>query len=472
MLNKNILAAAVAVAFTGGASATVNLDAAGTTADPIGTVVIATESFGTTDLNTDGSLPVTIDATNGLTNNTDITFELGFGLDLDDELYLRIDLDNAEFGTAPALATTSMPVIDGVIVQGGVGEDFVIFSITNDPDATGAAALGAGEAITLTSTRYDTATSGTVTAQYRLYDEQSEAANATTDTLTDTDEVAFIELASGVDGSFTTSNTVTATVASVFTEFSNDSTLEELGTIDVADLVDPDAVTFQNIPYDIGELVDDSTAVTISVTGDFSAGTFFLSTSVDCSTSDVAAELNDAFTVASFEASDFTTQEYTFCVSLAEADADDGVTAGFDPDEDRAVRAEYAVVVPGLTTGTSFTGSVGEVVYDTTSVDIPFITTFADYNQRIYIVNTSSTEATYSFTFYTEEGIEVEGSNVAEGTVPANEVTLILATELVEITGGNRVAAVLDVELSDANVSVATQIVSRESGETDTIVLN
>ncbi|MBO1254136.1 hypothetical protein J3L16_00395 [Alteromonas sp. 5E99-2] len=482
MLNKKILAAAVAVAFTGGASATVTIDAAGTTASPIGTLTVATESFTATDF-VDGFLPIT---TTGGANATDITFDVGFSVGLSDTRFVRVDLVNGEFGSVPALSALNEAGVydntdfNAVLSSGGVGESFVIFEISDS-----ALGIPLDAELTVATATINATTAGTVTAQYRLYADAllaNSGAETTADgiaaTLANTGAVNYIQFASGADGSFTDADEVVATVESGFLEFSTatsitgNSELASLALITVSDLVAANTIQPDGAAFGITNLVAAGADLTIS--GDFSAGQFTLNTVNTCAAGTaVPGTLNDAESELVFSTVTPTATAYYFCVNIADAAAVAGASAGFDEDDgDVAQRSNYTVTVEGVTSGVEYSDDAGSVVYDTTTIEIPFVTTFADYNQRIYIVNTSVEEAAYSFTFYTEDGIEVEGTDVATGTVAPNEVTLIRAVDLVEITGGNRVAAVLDVELADGEVSAATQIVNRNSGETDTIILN
>ncbi len=116
--------------------------------------------------------------------------------------------------------------------------------------------------------------------------------------------------------------------------------------------------------------------------------------------------------------------------------------------------------------------SIGSITYDTTTVEAPYITTYEGYNQRIFIDNRGGVAAYYSTTFTTEDGVTATAGTAATGTVPANTIAVVKVSDLVTFTGGSRGAATMEIEATDANIWVTTQIVDLGTGMTDTLVLN
>ena len=49
--------------------------------------------------------------------------------------------------------------------------------------------------------------------------------------------------------------------------------------------------------------------------------------------------------------------------------------------------------------------ALGSITRDGTTVHIPYLTTFADYNQRIVVSNRGANEADYWITFRPEDGV-------------------------------------------------------------------
>ena len=65
------------------------------------------------------------------------------------------------------------------------------------------------------------------------------------------------------------------------------------------------------------------------------------------------------------------------------------------------------------------THALGTIERDGTTVHIPFLTTFMEYNQRFVLRNRSGREVTYTVTFATEDGIVATPSSYS-GTIPAS----------------------------------------------------
>ena len=106
-----------------------------------------------------------------------------------------------------------------------------------------------------------------------------------------------------------------------------------------------------------------------------------------------------------------------------------------------------------------------------TTVRLPYLTTNAKFNQRLYIVNRGA-EAVYEMDF--QEG-DTAGA-IASGTLEANSRTIIsvggTGTEdaLVTIGEGGSTYGSLIIEAQPRMIDVATVQVSREDGSTDTVV--
>ena len=116
--------------------------------------------------------------------------------------------------------------------------------------------------------------------------------------------------------------------------------------------------------------------------------------------------------------------------------------------------------------------ALGSVIYDTTSVEVPYVTTYEGYNQRIFIDNRGATDAYYSTTYTTENGVTAADGASATGTLAAGEMHTIKATDLVTFTGGTRGTATIEIEAQTGSLKVVTQIVDLGTGMTDTILLH
>ena len=140
-----------------------------------------------------------------------------------------------------------------------------------------------------------------------------------------------------------------------------------------------------------------------------------------------------------------------FCVTLA---ADDVIAKG-------AYSAAMSV-------NTDITGAIGSIKYDTTTIEVPYITTYDGYNQRIFIDNRGSTAAYYSTTFTTESGVTAAAGASGTGTLPANTMSVVKVADLVTLTGGTRGSATMEIEAQSSSIFVTSQIVDLGTGVTDT----
>ena len=107
---------------------------------------------------------------------------------------------------------------------------------------------------------------------------------------------------------------------------------------------------------------------------------------------------------------------------------------------------------------------------DGTTVHIPYITQFANYNQRIVIVNRGA-EAAYSMSFMTEDGVTATPGMDAEGTLPAMSTTYLslMHSDVVTIEGPfNRASATLIIEREPSQIDVVVSQTNANGG-TDTV---
>ena len=113
---------------------------------------------------------------------------------------------------------------------------------------------------------------------------------------------------------------------------------------------------------------------------------------------------------------------------------------------------------------------LGAIMRNGTTVHIPYITQFANYNQRIVIVNRGA-EASYSLTFTVEDGVMATPGAEAEGTLAANSTTYLrlLHGDVVTIEGApNRASATLIVESEPSYIDVVLSQTNANGG-TDTV---
>ena len=113
--------------------------------------------------------------------------------------------------------------------------------------------------------------------------------------------------------------------------------------------------------------------------------------------------------------------------------------------------------------------AIGMIRQNGSTYQLPMVTTFEGYNNRIIIVNRSGRAARYSMTFTTEDGVTATAGSAASGMVGANQAMLLRTSEVVNLDGGNRAAITLSVVGSPSNIDVLTQIVNLNDKSTDTV---
>ena len=109
------------------------------------------------------------------------------------------------------------------------------------------------------------------------------------------------------------------------------------------------------------------------------------------------------------------------------------------------------------------------ITRDGTTVHIPFLTTWADYNQRIVISNRGANEAPYWITFRPEAGVMATPGMYATGMLDANSTKVLRAMDVVTLEGRTRTAATFVAEAQRSQIDVATVIVNMMTGSTDTV---
>ncbi len=100
---------------------------------------------------------------------------------------------------------------------------------------------------------------------------------------------------------------------------------------------------------------------------------------------------------------------------------------------------------------------------------IPFLTTWADYNQRIVVSNRGANPAPYWITFRPEDGVMATPGMYATGTLDGNSTMVLSAMDVVTLEGRTRTAATFVAEAQRSQIDVATVIVNMMTGSTDTV---
>jgi hypothetical protein len=123
----------------------------------------------------------------------------------------------------------------------------------------------------------------------------------------------------------------------------------------------------------------------------------------------------------------------------------------------------------------SIDDTMGEIIYDTITVDVPFMSTFTDYKQRFHLTNNGPTPAKYMFEFITEyrNGVAqpVPTDGATTGTIPAYG-SIVVQSAAIMGTFEGRVAAKLHIGGEDEDIGVSAVVVNPEKGTIDVQDLN
>jgi hypothetical protein len=461
MFNKKTLSVAIAAATVSmGANALVDMDA---TTPTVSTYAAETLSSADTTTGSGSALTGTFYDVVDAGTNLDIQTELGVGVSSTNQLFVRFDLSNAVWsaGTAPALTVGGAGATVAVAQGGGLGDSFVIFSLTATGD------LAAGDTMVFAIGELGVAPSGSTSVAYAAYETLTAAINQGQSLYTNSVS-SYVSVAPGASGTFTPGLN-TAEVTTDFKEFtaaSLSSTLANIGDLTYAAVTGVfDADTGAQVT--VGAVADEAnTAVTLA--GDFSFGSWFLSAATNCATSDVdlTASIPEDGTTAEADLIEFGTNGFTnLCVNVD--GTEDIISEGsYTASATVAPANASAVVAPANVNGT-----IGTIERNGTTVQAPYITTFADYNQRIILVNRGNTSAPYMTSFTPEAGVTVTAGAEAMGTLAPGETKVIRAADFATIEGGTRTAATIVIVAPPNNIDAATTQVNLADGGTDTVVL-
>ena len=458
MLGKKVFAAMLATVLgaslfgANAAKAQLNLD------DDTGAVIYATETLADTVMdNADYSVVI---GQGGVLN---VTAEIGLGGPTGTFVTVRFDLGGMVFseevtGGNLAIATGSYAEPSSLRSGGKVGDDKVSFIVNRD----GNTASGTDVAtLTIGQLGVKPGVPGSVTMMV-------------TDSVGD-DEEHTASYSSAVRTMRALQETpmpmnLVATVEERFMSFGG-MPMGTLGSFEVG-MVTPALTHADGSPVELEEIIatDETSSVTIS--GDFSfASMAWLQTAALCASGgDDLLQREDETVMDELTAQNpsvFATDAQYLCISVPMGDDAVAIPATAP----YMVTTEYAA-------GTSMAGwppndgehSLGSITRDGTTVHIPYLTTFADYNQRIVISNRGANPAPYWITFRPEDGVMATPNDMyAMGTLDGNSTKVLRAMDVVTLEGRSRTAATFVAEAPSTQIDVATIIVNMTTGSTDTV---
>nr|WP_324257470.1 hypothetical protein [Cellvibrio fontiphilus] len=449
MVSKKLLSAAIAAAFLSTpAFAVIDLDA------DTGAVKFAKEAV--VDANEDaGFLTVTSAA-----NNLDVTTVIGTGVTEANQVYVRFDLANAKFTSQVVggdLVTSGSALSVNVQQGGAAGQSYVIFQITADVGG-----IDQADTLELALAGLAVSTSAGVNVSYAAYDTPSSAVNQTAaNRLASSTTAGAISVVNALTATFAAGDTATAEVSADFTEFLGSSTSENLGTVTFAvdtTVLLPDSSTITALT----DVVDDASDLVLA--GDLSFGDFFLNgCAIDSATGSLAD--GEDCVVTDFDIN----TTYTFSV---EVDGDTTIVPG-----SYTATVDYVKLDTGLFNPMDYSGVVGNIARNGTSVKVPFVNVNPSFNQRIIIVNRSNVAVplTISDVIADAEATGFALTTAGQATImlPANKQTVLKSSDLFQVAAGsasNRGAATLNIAAPMSKVDVLFQSTNSE-GAQNTVIL-
>jgi hypothetical protein len=467
-MNKKTLAMSVAAAL-GVSAANVQADYDLDAPLAADTMVYALETLDSTDVTVVGTESyANVMANSGSTAVLDVTADLGVGVSNGEDLFVRYDLTNGAFTGASNLAlqvNANANNANIATVQGGTpSSSFVIFQTSANTDIVQTAPLD----LTLESLAVGDPSSS-IGLQLRVFETLTQAVTEG-DALTDlsTGSVPLVSFATGMELTATAATTGnTADVEEDFEAFTNDalsSTLAYIGTASVA------AVTGVYSADDgaqvaLADMIDD-TASDVTITGDFNgaSNSINLDNDANCNTALAAITPNADNSASTGITLDGLNAQPALCyVAGGDAVPEGSYTVDITLEAAAATRTNATATL---------SGTMGAIQHNGTTVELPYLTTFSDYNQRIVMVNRGSQDADYSITdFQTESDTTAVAGTAATGTIPAGGSAVVKVSDVVTLTGKTRTAATVNIVAATGNISVATTQVNLADSSTDTIVL-
>jgi hypothetical protein len=418
-------------------------------------LIFAVESIANSDLEIDGGVRV-----GAATDELNLKFDVGFAISQSSR-YVRVELRNATF--LNILPVTGLAVnvnYTSLLSQGGgVGDNFAVielFSATPQPFNTDL--LLEVTALKVLDRNLP------LTVEYTLYGSASDAVNDGPSLYKK--EVELLQFVSGLATSFTDAYSLSIGFGTEFLRFN--PTFRAPNTFSLGDSdgelaslakFRSDFLILDNVrrPSDSAQITDfrdllaglDTSANSVTMSGDYSSGDVSLNASDDCSGASTPLTTDDFSKTVNISLDTLFTHP-VLCVDLT------GNTEPF-------LRTEFQLDL-GLGRESIF---FGKITYDGSSVDFPFLTSFSNYKQKIFITNHAGYDIEYIFELSAEESVQgnFQIGSAATGTVPAGGVIKIDVSELFSIAPDlpTRMSGRMLIDAQPQDVSAAIQIVSLSS---------
>ena len=366
-------------------------------------------------------------------------------------VYLRFNLENMIFGAA----------ISGTpVTGGGIGDDFVVLSYASG---------GANENRTL-----DVGTLGVLPDKAGSV--SVEAYVSAVDALRQTNPISSkpqradnaVMVIDGVEDKGKSGGAV-AEVSTGFTKFVDGTSTKLTAQIGMLNIAHATGVVDRSsaVVDTLDDLLSSTTPVTITYKGDFSEHTYALNDAANCAGNAIASSLNTAKTeltpTTQPDGSTASVSQY-LCVTVADDNTKSLTTAPF------MATVEYGKLADAAFPRADQTVTVGSIGRNGTTYRIPFITTNSRFKQRFTFVNRGSTDAGYVVgEFHAKDGVTASAGAMASGTLAAGEQTVLMASDIVSISGGTRAAASVAIVGHKGDIDASVDIINPENGTVDTV---
>jgi hypothetical protein len=417
-------------------------------------------------------------------NNIDTISKAGIGFANGTNTFWRVDLTNAVFVTPVALGEMTYKQVggdindaaDGITQGGALGDNFVIFNynvVSANFASTGGFVQNANIGFAKTGGHLIGALGNApVEVTVKSFTDVGNATNS------------INPLSTKGNTLMTFASTLTTTpvpanpqsnVSSLFTAFNAAGTAlsASLGSVVLgasATVATVNPITNAATNVNLSEIGPVATGTT-TITGDFSFGTWSMQAAGLCTaavglrtqlaTLIAADKLSATVPSTNFVASGLNRD--FLCVDTTAAEVVPA-TAAYTTSGGLGPLALVSMFAPGAQAS-----SFGRITRNGSTVQVPYLTTFGDYNQRLTMVNRGTTDVSYSVAFTPETGTTAVAGASATGTVAAGTSLVVKATDIVTLTGKSRTAATVTIVSATGTLDVSTNQVAAD-GSTDTIV--
>ncbi len=118
----------------------------------------------------------------------------------------------------------------------------------------------------------------------------------------------------------------------------------------------------------------------------------------------------------------------------------------------------------------AYMATLGTIEQNGTTIQVPYLTTFDGYNQRVILTNHGTAAVHYETRFLPESGVTAVSGMHASGML-APGTTVLRVADMVALSGGTRTAAAIDIVAVPSTITAATTQVNLDDGSTDTVAL-